>query len=160
MTSTQPYQGHFNGNEHLFAIRVYFEDTDFSGVVYHARYLHFCERARSDMLSCAGIGQRAAFEAGEGTYAVTQMALKFKRPARFDDALLVTSTVTAVRGASVDIHQRVSRDDELLYTADVTAAFVSADGRARRQPKNWIELFTAMLPSQTLSSQITNEGST
>jgi acyl-CoA thioester hydrolase len=160
MTSTLPYHGHFNGTEHLFAVRVYFEDTDFSGVVYHARYLHFCERARSDMLSCAGIGQRAAYEAGEGTYAVTQMALKFKRPARFDDALVVTSTVTAVRGASVDIHQRVSRDGELLYTADVTAAFVSSDGRARRQPKNWIELFTAMLPSQIQQSQITNKGST
>jgi acyl-CoA thioester hydrolase len=145
-----PYAGHFAesnyGPQHHFAIRVYFEDTDFTGVVYHARYLHFCERARSDMLALAGIDQRSAHDGGEGAYAVTQMQIKFLRPARFDDAILVTSHVAAVRGASVDIHQRVSRDSELLYTADVTAAFVSPDGRARRQPKNWIELFTAMLP--------------
>jgi acyl-CoA thioester hydrolase len=149
MTSTLPYHGHFNGSDHLFAIRVYFEDTDFSGVVYHARYLHFCERARSDMLSCAGIGQRAAHEAGEGAYAVTQMELKFKRPAHFDDALLVTSTVTAVRAASVDIHQRISRHDELLFTAQVTAAFVAPDGKPKRQPKDWIAAFKALLPADT-----------
>jgi acyl-CoA thioester hydrolase len=150
MISTLPYQGHFvetgQGPAHIFAIRVYFEDTDFSGVVYHARYLHFCERARSDMLSRADIGQRAAHEAGEGAYAVTQMQLKFKRPARFDDALLVTSTVTAVRAASLDIHQRVSRNDELLFTADVSAAFVAPNGKPKRQNKDWIAAFKALLP--------------
>ncbi len=148
--NSAPYQGHFietdYGTQHLFAVRVYFEDTDFTGVVYHARYLHFCERARSDMLARAGLDQRGAHDSGEGAYAVTQMQIKFLRPARFDDAILVTSQVAAVRGASVDIHQRVTRDGELLYTADVTAAFVSPEGRARRQPKKWIEVFTAMLP--------------
>jgi acyl-CoA thioester hydrolase len=149
MTCTLPYHGHFNGGEHLFAIRVYFEDTDFSGVVYHARYLHFCERARSDMLSCVGIGQRAAHEAGEGAYAVTQMALKFKRPAHFDDALLVTSKVTAIRAASVDIHQQVSRNHELLFTAHVTAAFVAPDGKPKRQPTDWVAAFKTLLPIDT-----------
>ncbi len=148
MNATFPYQGHFNGHQHLFAVRVYFEDTDFSGVVYHARYLHFMERARSDMLARAGIGQRAAYEAGEGAYAVTQMELKFKRPAHFDDALLVTSTVDAIRGASVDIRQIISRDAEILLTADVTAAFVTSDGRARRQPKSWVAAFQAIMDKQ------------
>jgi acyl-CoA thioester hydrolase len=145
MQSTLPYQGHFDGHRHLFAQRVYFEDTDFSGIVYHARYLHFMERARSDMLARAGIGQREVHERGEGVYAVTQMALKFRLPARFDDALLVISTVEKLRGASVDIHQEISRCAELLLSADVTAAFVSPEGRPRRQPKIWVAAFQAII---------------
>lgn len=145
MSPHHPYHGHFDGNQHLFAVRVYFEDTDFSGVVYHARYLHFMERARSDMLACVGIDQRAVHEAGEGAYAVTEIALKYRRPARFDDALLVTSTVQAVRAASCDIHQTVSRDGETLVEAKVTAAFVAPDGRPRRQPKQWVAAFEAII---------------
>ena len=103
MNGTQPYHGHFDGPHHLFAVRVYFEDTDFSGVVYHSRYLHFMERARSDMLSVAGIGQREAFDGGEGVYAVADLHIKYRAPARFDDALLVVSTVEEIRGASVVI---------------------------------------------------------
>ncbi len=149
MTSTLPYEGHFakdaQGNRHIFAVRVYFEDTDFSGVVYHARYLHFMERARSDMLARAGIDQRAAHADAQGAYAVTSMALKFLRAAHFDDALVVTSTVEKIRGASVDIHQTVTRNGEMLLTADVTAAFVSPQGRARRQPAPWIAAFETIL---------------
>jgi acyl-CoA thioester hydrolase len=153
MHNTNPYEGHFanaadGGQRHLFAVRVYFEDTDFSGVVYHARYLHFMERARSDMLARAGIDQRSVHESGHGAYAVTQMALKFSKPARFDDALLVTSTVEAVRGASVDIHQEISRDGEVLMIAEVKAAFVSPQGRARRQPKDWIAAFESIRNKQ------------
>jgi acyl-CoA thioester hydrolase len=77
--------------------------------------------------------------------AVTQMALKFRLPARFDDALLVTSTVEKLRGASVDIHQEISRGAELLLSADVTAAFVSPEGRPRRQPKIWVAAFQAIM---------------
>lgn len=145
MPAEQPYQGHFDGTAHKFAVRVYFEDTDFSGIVYHARYLHFMERARSDMLARVGIGQRAAFEAGDGTYAITAMNLKFRAPARFDDALLVTSTVEAIRGASVDIHQSVSRDGQILITAEVVAAFVAPNGRPARQPKSWVAAFRTIL---------------
>jgi acyl-CoA thioester hydrolase len=148
MSNPQPYHGHFSAHEHLFAVRVYFEDTDFSGVVYHARYLHFMERARSDMLACVGIDQRAVHEAGEGAYAVIQIALKYKKPAHFDDALLVTSTVEAVRAASCDIHQTVSRDGQLLIDAQVTAAFVAPDGRPRRQPKLWVAAFQSIIDKQ------------
>jgi acyl-CoA thioester hydrolase len=125
----------------LFAVRVYFEDTDFSGLVYHSRYLHFMERARSDMLACAGIGQRAAFESGEGVYAVADLHIKYRAPAHFDDALLVVSTVEEIRGASVIIHQRVMRDAQVLSEAEVTAAFLSPEGRPRRQPRNWLTAF-------------------
>jgi acyl-CoA thioester hydrolase len=145
MQSPLPYQGHFDGPNHRFAQRVYFEDTDFSGVVYHARYLHFMERARSDMLKRAGIDQRAAHAAGNGAYAVTAMALKFRRPAHFDDALLVTTWVDTLRGASVEMKQEITRAGELLLSADVTAAFISPGGRPLRQPKEWVAAFETIM---------------
>lgn len=145
MTVPTPYQGHFDGARHLFAVRVYFEDTDFSGVVYHARYLHFMERARSDMLACVGIDQRNVHAAGQGAYAVTQMHIKYRRPAHFDDALVVISTVEAVRAASCDIHQTVMRGDDILTEARVTAAFVSPDGKPRRQPAHWVAAFQLII---------------
>ena len=150
MIASQPYQGHFNGSEHVFAVRVYFEDTDFSGVVYHARYLHFMERARSDMLARLGIDQRGAHHVGNGAYAVTEMDMKFRKPTHFDDALLVTSIVTAVRGASCDIHQTVSRDGETLVTATVKAAFVAPDGRPARQPVEWVSAFRSVIETQKI----------
>lgn len=136
-----PYQGAFDGHTHQFAIRVYFEDTDTAGVVYHANYLRFMERARSDMLRAARIDQRAALDGGEGVYAVSELAIKYRRPAKLDDALLVESRVTQVRAASCVIHQRVMRGDELLAEAEVTAAFLTPEGRPRRQPRDWIETF-------------------
>ena len=146
MTSTLPYSGHFAGREHRFAVRVYFEDTDFSGVVYHASYLRFMERARSDMLTCAGIIQSEAYAAGDGVYAVAELTIKYLRPARFDDALLIVSTIEQVRAVSCLIHQRVMCGDELLTQATVLAAFLSPEGRPRRQPADWIQKFTPLLP--------------
>jgi acyl-CoA thioester hydrolase len=137
----QPYQGAFVGSEHRFAIRVYFEDTDLSGVVYHANYLRFMERARSDMLRVAGIDQRAAVDSGEGVYAVADIAIKYRAPARLDDALVVVSKVVEVRAASCVIHQRVMRGHESLTEATVTAAFLTPGGRPRRQPREWIDIF-------------------
>ena len=145
MTVPSPYKGHFDGTRHSFAVRVYFEDTDFSGVVYHARYLHFMERARSDMLACVGIDQRTVHAEGQGAYAVTEMQIKYRRPGHFDDALVVVSTVEAVRAASCDIHQTVMRGDEILTEARVTAAFVSPDGKARRQPAHWVAAFQPII---------------
>lgn len=145
MTVPTPYHGHFDGARHMFAVRVYFEDTDFSGVVYHARYLHFMERARSDMLACVGIDQRTVHAAGQGAYAVTEMHIKYRRPAHFDDALVVISKVEAVRAASCDIHQTVMRGDDILTEAQVTAAFVSPDGKPRRQPAQWVAAFQPII---------------
>lgn len=149
MASDQPYQGRFVGREHRFAVRVYFEDTDFSGVVYHASYLRFMERARSDMLSCAGIIQSAAHAAGEGVYAVADLSIKYRKPARFDDALLIVSTVEQARAATCVIHQRVMLDDEVLTDAIVTAAFLSPEGRPKRQPSAWLDRFTTLLPPES-----------
>ncbi|HEY6916112.1 MAG TPA: tol-pal system-associated acyl-CoA thioesterase [Allosphingosinicella sp.] len=136
-----PYEGAFDGHIHQFAIRVYFEDTDTAGVVYHANYLRFMERARSDMLRAVGIDQRAALDSGEGVYAVSEVSLKYRRPARLGDALLVESRVQAIKAASCVIHQRVMRGDELLAEAEVTAAFLTPEGRPRRQPRAWVETF-------------------
>ncbi|MCC2980637.1 tol-pal system-associated acyl-CoA thioesterase [Sphingomonas sp. IC-11] len=126
-------------------VRVYFEDTDLSGVVYHANYLRFMERARSDMLRLAGVDQRAAHETGTGAYAVASLAIRYRAPARLDDALVVCTRVTAVGAASVSIHQRVMRDTLVLAEADVVAALVAPSGRPRRQPRDWIDRFAALV---------------
>lgn len=140
-----PPSGVFDGPRHLFPVRIYFEDTDLSGVVYHANYLRYMERARSDMLRLAGIDQRAANEAGEGAWAVTDLAIRYRLPARLDDVLLVESVVTAVRGASVEISQIIRCGDAILTEGRITAAFVSPEGRARRQPHGWAERFRAIM---------------
>ena len=141
MDLDQPYRGGFLGAEHRFALTVYFEDTDTAGIVYYANYLKYMERARSDMLRAAGIDQRAAMEARTGVYAVAEVNIRYLRPARLGDDLVIVSTVDQVRAASVLIHQRVMRGAEPLADARVTAAFLSSDDRPRRQPKAWVERF-------------------
>lgn len=141
--------GAFVGAAHHYRARIYFEDTDLSGIVYHANYLRYMERARSDMLRLAGIDQRAAMEAGEGAWAVTDLAIKYRRPAKLDDDLLVVSTVEAVRGASVIIAQRILRGQDTLTDGRVTAAFLSPEGRPRRQPTGWADRFTAIMNGET-----------
>jgi acyl-CoA thioester hydrolase len=139
----QPYGGAFVGGTHHFALRVYFEDTDVAGIVYYANYLKYMERARSDMLRCAGIDQRAALETGEGVYVVAEANIRYHGSARLDDALVVLSSLETVRAASVLIHQRVMRGHDMLADAMITAAFLQG-GRPRRQPRPWIERFTRL----------------
>ena len=99
------------------------------------------ERARSDMLRAAGIDQRAVLEAGDGVYVVVEAHIRYHGSARLDDALVVLSRVREVRAASCIIHQRVMRDREILADALITAAFVSAEGRPKRQPREWVAKF-------------------
>lgn len=141
----QPVSGRFLDRQHRFPLRVYFEDTDAGGVVYHASYLRFMERARSDMLSVAGIDQRGALEGGEGVYMVAELSIRYRRPAKLDDELLVLSNLRELRGASCLIHQRVMREGEVLAEADVTAAFLAPDGRPRRHPSAWAEIFKSLV---------------
>jgi acyl-CoA thioester hydrolase len=140
-----PQSGRFAGSEHRFPVRVYFEDTDAGGIVYHASYLRFMERARSDMLRVAGIDQRAALEGGEGVYMVAEMSIRYRRPAKLDDNLVVASSLRELRAASCVIQQRVMRGLELMVEADVTAAFIAPDGRPRRQPAAWVEMFKTLM---------------
>ena len=137
----RPYEGAFIAGVHHFALRVYFEDTDVAGLVYYANYLKFMERARSDMLRCAGVDQRAAIESGEGVYVVAEAHIKYRAPAKLDDDLLILSTVEEVRAASCLIQQRVMRGPQVLAEAMITAAFLSPEGRPKRQPRAWVEAF-------------------
>jgi acyl-CoA thioester hydrolase len=145
MVADNPVSGRFDGRVHRFPVRVYFEDTDLSGVVYHANYLRFMERARSDMLARAGIDQRAAFDSGEGVYAVADLSIKFRRPARLSDELTVISRTLAVGAATAIIHQSVMRGAEQLTEATVTAAFLTRDGKPRRQPREWLQIFETLI---------------
>lgn len=140
-----PTQGRLYGREHRLPVRVYFEDTDLSGVVYHANYLRWMERGRSAMLRLIGVDQRAALDAGEGAYAVASLTISYHAPARLDDAVVVVSRLVGLRAASCLIHQRVMRGRQLLAEAEVTAAFVAPDGRPRRQPRDWMALFAPLL---------------
>lgn len=133
--------GKIRGNTHHFALRVYIEDTDLGGVVYHANYLRYLERARSDLLRCLGINQRAAIENGQGVYAVTEMHLKYCKPARLEDDLVVVSTLDEMGGASFTIGQKILRGQEVLVLATVTVAFLAPTGRPRRHPPEWLEKF-------------------
>jgi acyl-CoA thioester hydrolase len=142
--ATNSALGRFDGAAHIYPVRVYFEDTDFSGVVYHANYLRFMERARSDMLRAIGIAQREAYEGGQGVYAVADLSIKYRAPAKLDDDLTVVSRVSAIGAATATIHQTVMRGTEMLTDARVTAAFLSPDGRPRRQPKDWVTAFKTL----------------
>ena len=146
----QPVEGRFDGIEHRFPVRVYFEDTDLSGVVYHANYLRYMERARSDMLRIAGIDQRSEHEGGSGVYAVTDLQIRYRRPARLDDDLMVVSRVVDVRAASCAIHQSVMRGDEELTDATITVAWLTPQGRPQRQPKAWTDIYTRLCQGEDI----------
>lgn len=139
-----PYRGGFIGNEHRFALTVYFEDTDAYGIVYYANYLKFMERARSDMIRAVGVDQAAELRSSGSAYAVVEVDIKYRRPAHLGEDLQVVSNVDQVRASSVHIQQRVMRGPELLSDARVTAAFLNCEGRPRRQPRDWVEKFKAI----------------
>jgi acyl-CoA thioester hydrolase len=149
----QHLDGEIRDGRHVMSVRVYYEDTDFSGVVYHASYLRFMERGRTNHLRLLGTDHRALFEEAEQetpgfAFVVRSMQIEFLKPARMDDVLQVTTAPEEVRGASITLHQRVMRGDELLIEAHVRVAFV-CDGRARPIPK---ALRTAMRADQDLLS--------
>ena len=127
-----PYRGGFVGSEHHFALSVYFEDTDAYGIVYYANYLKFMERARSDFIRAVGVDQAAELRASGSAYAVVEVDIRYRKPGRLGDDLLVLSTVDEIRASSVLIQQRVMRGKEQLTDARVTAAFLDAEGRPRR----------------------------
>jgi acyl-CoA thioester hydrolase len=131
--------GEIRDGRHVLVVRVYYEDTDFTGIVYHANYLRYMERGRTNYLRLIGADHRALFEATEKeapgfAFVVRAMNIDFLRPARMDDVLDIVTEPEEVKGASVTLRQRVMRGDELLVSASVRVAFVSA-GRARPIPK-------------------------
>jgi acyl-CoA thioester hydrolase len=137
--TTGALDGEIRDGRHHQPVRVYYEDTDFSGVVYHASYLRFMERGRTNYLRLLGADQRALFgeieqEAPGFAFVVRSMQIEFLKPARMDDVLEVVTAPSEVKGASVVLHQRVVRDGDTLIEATVRVAFVSG-GKARPIPK-------------------------
>lgn len=145
MTET-PSCGAFEGREHVLPVRVYYEDTDFTGVVYHAAYLRYLERGRTEFLRSLGVHHSDLLEADSPTaFAVTAMSLRWLKPARVDDALLVRTTYDTPRGPRMGIHQRIVRDEEVLLTAEVEAVCITPDGRAKKPPKVLVDAIRPML---------------
>jgi acyl-CoA thioester hydrolase len=121
--------------KHLLPIRVYYEDTDFSGVVYHASYLRFMERGRTELIRDLGIDQRELFDGGQAlSFAVRSMKIEFLKPALMDDQLTVETAPVEMKGASMTVLQRVLRGGEELVTADVKVVCIGG-GKARRIPE-------------------------
>jgi acyl-CoA thioester hydrolase len=129
---------------HRLKARVYYADTDFSGVVYHARYLEFLERGRSDFLRLSGVHHTELMHGKHGeriVWVVRRMEIDFHSPARIDDILTVETRAEKISGARIFMAQRLLRDEELLVSATVEAAIIGELGRPKRFPKEWIAAF-------------------
>ena len=137
----EPVTGCFEGASHLYPVRVYYEDTDLSGLVYHANYLKYCERARTELLRMLGIEQREAVEEGVGNYAVAEANIRYFAPAKLDDSLVVQSSCVELRAASVRMRQLVRRGDDVLVEVNLRVGFIAPNGRPRRQPDAWRAAF-------------------
>ena len=137
---TEPSAGWFEGREHVLPVRVYYEDTDFTGVVYHANYLRYFERGRSDFLRMAGVSHTDLLERHDpAAFVVTRMEVDFRKPARIDDALLVRTTYDEAKGPRLCIGQRIMRGEEVIAAAAVFAACISLDGRPRKPPAGLVD---------------------
>ena len=143
--ASEPSGGWLEGRTHVFPVRVYYEDTDFSGVVYHANYLRFMERGRSEFLRLAGAGHQGMLGGTESlVWAVRRMNIEFLKPARMEDALTVRTEVLELAGARMRLNQAVLRDSLILVMGVIEVCIITLDGRPRRVPdstRNKLELF-------------------
>ena len=124
-----------------YQVRVFYEDTDFSGYVYHANYLKYCERARSDYLRVIGIDQNAMFAEGQA-FVVRRMDCEFLRPAKFEDVLEVETRLVEMSGARFELAQLVKRGTEDIFSAKVTVAIIGPSGRPQRIPSELATKFS------------------
>lgn len=140
MMTDQPTAGRFEGRDHLLPVRVYYEDTDFTGLVYHANYVRYFERGRSDALRVMGVGHADLLDGDSPmAFVVTRMTLSFLAPARIDDALIVRTTYRDMRGPRLIVQQSIERGDQVLCRADVEAACIDMTGRPRRPTRSLVE---------------------
>ena len=129
---------------HRLMVRVYYADTDFSGVVYHARYLEFFERGRSDYLRLAGVHHTELADGKHGeriVWVVRRMEIDFRSPARMDDILTIDTSTQEISGARIVMAQHLKRGEDVLVEAKVEAAIIGESGRPKRFPKEWISAF-------------------
>lgn len=127
----EPTAGVFEGREHQLPVRIYYEDTDFTGIVYHANYLRYLERGRSDFFRAVGISHTELAQQDTG-FAVIRMELDFKRAARIDDALVVRTLFERAEGVRLYVSQRITRGEETILEAKAVAVCISLSGRPRR----------------------------
>ncbi|MEP2981062.1 MAG: tol-pal system-associated acyl-CoA thioesterase [Lentilitoribacter sp.] len=134
------FTGELTENGHRLVQRVYYEDTDFSGAVYHARYLHFMERARTEFIRCKGLIQSESHAtenpADAVAFMVGRIEIDYRRPARMDDVLTIATEPLRAKGARMVLSQKIHRGEELLIEAQVTVACVNGLGRPRRLPES------------------------
>jgi acyl-CoA thioester hydrolase len=150
--SDEPSAGRFDGRVHRLAVRVYYEDTDFTGVVYHANYLRFFERGRSDFLRAAGVHHSVLLEAPEPLgFAVNKISLDFLKAARIDDALVVETVFETMRGPRIFIAQTMKRGEEALVKAEVQVCCISLTGKPRKPPAVLLERLKPFLEPSTSS---------
>lgn len=132
-----PTAGYFEGDEHRYPLRIFYEDTDFSGVVYYANYLRFFERARSSFFRLAGIGHAELLKAEQPlAFVVRKFSLDYKVPASIDDVLLVLTRFHSLKGARVSVSQKIMRGDQLLVTGEGEVAVIDLQGHPKRVPKD------------------------
>lgn len=144
----EPSAGWIVGREHHLAVRVYYEDTDFTGVVYHGNYVRYFERGRSDFLRLIGANHAGLLDhEAPAAFTIGRIELDFRRPARIDDALTVVTTYEHLRGARLDALQRIVRGSELLAEARVHAACIDLKGRPHRPPPHLVEAVRPYLPA-------------
>ena len=141
-----PSAGWFEGRAHFLPVRVYYEDTDFTGVVYHGNYVRYFERGRSDFLRLAGVSHVDLLERSDpGAFVITRLAIEFRKAARIDDALLVRTTYDTIKGPRMWISQRITRGEDVIATAEVEAACIKPDGRPRKPPPDLVAILTPLL---------------
>lgn len=157
-TDPRPQSGSFDGPIHRYALRVFYEDTDAGGVVYHANYIRWFERARSDLLDLLDIDQRAALESGEGLYTVAEVNIRYLSPARLGDAVVIDTEAVQVGRVSCTLRQTARRGKIRLAEAMVKVGFISPEGRPRRQPEAWQQAFQTILQSSSQDLQPGPEG--
>lgn len=142
----QPTMGSFDGREHHYPIRVFYEDTDFTGIVYYANYLRFFERARSSFFRLVGLEHASLWDAEDPiAFAIRKINLDYKKPARIDDHLNIITTYDTFKGARLWVSQAAYRGDELLVTAHSEAASITPAGRPKRPPKDMIAMLKPYL---------------
>ena len=136
----QASAGRIEGREHLLPVRIYYEDTDFTGVVYHGQYVRYFERGRSDFLRLVGIGHADLLNRPDpAAFTVVKMEIAFRKTARIDDSLLVRTTYDSMRGPRLFISQSITRASDLIATAQIEAACIDLAGRPRKPTQSLVE---------------------
>lgn len=146
-----PSCGRIADGHHRFALRVYYEDTDAGGVVYHANYIRWFERARSDLVELLGVDQRAALEQGIGGYTVAELAIRYRAPAMLGDTVIIETWPVSVGQVTCTLHQTALRGKTVLADGTVKVGFISPDGKPVRQPRAWFQAFAQLAAEREAS---------